>query len=285
MGGKKVISGENDLKSQNSILASEWNYKKNGIITPDKVALNSNKKVWWMCRKCGYEWEASPNNRNKGTGCPLCSNKVVVKGRNDLLTTNRELCDEWDYNNNSIKPDEVLAGSSKKVWWKCNKCNYGWQATIASRTGNGVGCPNCGKQKQLKSFHKTMIKTHELLFERRPDLEKEWDYSKNNIDPSSLLSGTNKKVWWKCKKCGHEWEATVHSRALAHVGCPLCANKTVKEGINDFSSEHPELLAEWSYEKNDISPNEVVSKSSRKVWWKCKFCGYEWKTQISHRVN
>ncbi|MCR5092014.1 MAG: zinc-ribbon domain-containing protein [Bacilli bacterium] len=40
--------------------------------------------------------------------------------------------------------------------------------------------------------------------------------------PSEVSGGTNKKYWWKCKVCGHEWECVVASRTKRHSDCPIC---------------------------------------------------------------
>ena len=70
------------LVSENRALVSEWNYKKNTGIHPRDFSCGSNKKVWWICDK-GHEWEASVISRNRGTSCPFCSNRRVLKGFND----------------------------------------------------------------------------------------------------------------------------------------------------------------------------------------------------------
>ena len=31
--------------------AKEWNYEKNGRLKPENFTANSNKKVWWKCKK------------------------------------------------------------------------------------------------------------------------------------------------------------------------------------------------------------------------------------------
>ena len=65
--------------------------------------------------------------------------KLVV-GKNDLATLHPEIAaeaDGWD-------PASVLAGTHKKMRWKCKE-GHTWNATIASRTSNGVGCPNCAE--------------------------------------------------------------------------------------------------------------------------------------------
>ena len=138
---KSVLEGYNDLKTVNPSLANEWNYEKNNGLTPTNVLPNSNKKVWWICKK-GHEWEATINHRNNGRNCPYCVGKKVINGETDLLTTNPTLANEWNYEkNNSLLPTDVSQGSDKKVWWKCEK-GHEWQATIYSRS-NGIGCPIC----------------------------------------------------------------------------------------------------------------------------------------------
>ena len=78
--GKKVLKGFNDLQTVNPSLASEWNYEKNGDLTPENVTPNSNKSVWWKCHLCNHEWRTSVSNRNnQNTGCPKCVKKRVAK--------------------------------------------------------------------------------------------------------------------------------------------------------------------------------------------------------------
>ena len=143
--GKKVLKGFNDLQTVNPILANEWNYEKNNGLTPVDVSPNSNKKVWWKCSK-DHEWQALIYHRNKGVGCPYCSNKKVLLGYNDLVTTNPELAIEWHPTRNEpLSPTMVTSGSHKKVWWKCSK-GHEWQATIDNRN-RGNRCPQCARQK------------------------------------------------------------------------------------------------------------------------------------------
>ncbi len=152
--GKKVLKGVNDLVTINPYLAKEWNYDKNGNLKPKDVTVNSGKKVWWMCSK-GHEWQAIIANRNKGIGCPICSGYQVLKGYNDLATTNSKLAKEWNYEKNgNLKPEIVTAGSNKKVWWKCAK-GHEWQASIASRNF-GRDCPICTSERNT-SFPEYVI--------------------------------------------------------------------------------------------------------------------------------
>jgi hypothetical protein len=71
--GKRILIGFNDLQSKNPQLAAEWHPTKNGELTPKDVLAGSDKKYWWKCGRCGYEWQNSVNKRNRGTGnCPHC---------------------------------------------------------------------------------------------------------------------------------------------------------------------------------------------------------------------
>ena len=44
--------------------------------------------------------------------------------------------------NNKLIPRDVMYGSSEKVWCKCSKCGYEWEAAIGERN-NGRGCYQC----------------------------------------------------------------------------------------------------------------------------------------------
>jgi len=83
----------------NPVLIAEWNYEKNIDISPAKLTLGSNKKIWWKCPH-GHEWQARIDSRNRGNGCPLCSGRYSVIGENDLQTINPELAREWNYEKN-----------------------------------------------------------------------------------------------------------------------------------------------------------------------------------------
>ena len=104
-------------------LAKEWHPIKNGDLTPNDITAGKFKPVWWLCPKCGYEWQASPNNRKRGIGCPCCSGRVPKTGVNDLETLYPELLKEWNYERNSsnnLFPSQLLPKSGKKAWWKCS---------------------------------------------------------------------------------------------------------------------------------------------------------------------
>lgn len=119
--------------------------------------------------------------------------------------------------------------------------------------------------------------------ETHPDLAAEWHPTKNGeLKPSDVTAGTNAKVWWKAA-CGHEWDAVLANRARNGVGCPFCSNQRVMPGFNDLLSQAPEVAAQWDSEKNDVGPDEVTRKSTKKAHWLCEL-GHSWEAQISSRT-
>jgi len=55
-------------------------------------------------------------------------------------------------------------------------------------------------------------------------------------------------------------------------------------GVNDLATVNPELAKEWDYEKNEKTPQDYMSGSGVKVWWRCKE-NHEWKATIVNRVK
>lgn len=263
-------------------MLKEWDYEKN-TVSPDKVSCGSNKKVWWKCQKCGNSWQAAPYTRtNLGSGCPYCFGRLPIKGKTDLASQKPELLKDWDYEKNAISPDGICCGSEKKVWWKCHICGYEWQASPSLRNAGG-GCTKCLRKKAGKKKSLEAAKTNSLS-EKYPQISEEWDYEKNDTSPDKVSCGSNKRVWWICHKCGYGWQATPNTRTSG-CGCPCCAGRVVVPGINDLASKKPELLKDWNYEKNTVSPKEVTCGSHKKVWWKCHKCGYEWQTTPHNRTG
>lgn len=70
----KVVSENNRLSTLYPEISLEWHPSLNKDVTPDNVSYGSEKRFWWLCSKCSFEWEATPNNRtNMESGCPRCS--------------------------------------------------------------------------------------------------------------------------------------------------------------------------------------------------------------------
>lgn len=265
------VTSQHNLSAVNPKLAQEWHPSQNGKLTPKDVTPGSNKKVWWKCTK-GHEWRASIANRNKGRGCPYCCGKKICKD-NCLATVNRRLAKDWHPSKNyDLTPQDVTPGSNKKAWWQCAK-GHEWQAIVASRR-NGVGCPYCSGRR---------ARNDNCLQTLNPGLAKEWHPTKNDaLTPKDVSLGAHKRVWWKCAK-GHEWPAVVKNRSKGR-SCPICSGKRPHTD-NCLQTLNPLLAKEWHSTKNEgLTPVDVTSGSSKKIWWICKR-GHEWQAIVSSRSS
>lgn len=209
---KRIVKGLNDFGTEHPELLSEWDGEKNAL-SPFDVSSGSKKKVWWKCSS-GHSWEASIYSRvSLHTGCPFCAHQKT-DGSNSFGALFPTLLEEWDEENNQVDPFKVLPGSNKKYHWICKKCGYRFVQALSARTMAHKGCPLCA--------HQVLVPGINDLATQYPEVAAEWDYDKNLLRPNQVSGGTNKKYWWKCKSCGHEWEAVVASRTKLGRGCPLC---------------------------------------------------------------
>ncbi len=262
--GCYAIKGENDLHTLNPKLSEEWNFEKNGELTPMDVLPNSHKKVWWICSK-RHEWQASIKDRNNGNGCPYCSGRRVVKGETDLQTVNPDLAREWDFEkNDGLTPIDLSCYSDKKVWWKCGK-GHEYQATISNRT-IGRGCPYCSNRMVLQGYND--------LQTINPILASEWNYEKNDeLTPTKVVSNSNKKVWWKCKK-EHEWMATIRDRNYG-TGCPICQSErrtsfpeyAIIFYLEKYGVKTIHLCKEYGYELDVYIPTKKIAIEYDGYFW------------------
>ena len=102
-----------------------------------------------------------------------------------------------------------------------------------------------------------------------PDIAAEAD----GWDPTEFKKGSNKRLPWKCKKCGHEWEAMPNARTRPNAtGCPKCAGNlplTLQQCRDHAKSKGGSCLS------------TEYSNSKELMTWKC-FCSYEWEAYANN---
>lgn len=96
-------------------LLTQWHSEKNLPLSPETISFGSSKKVWWQCNK-GHEWQAVVFSRTGDkSGCPVCKNRIIVKGQDDLAAVYPEIAEQWHPTKNAaLKPADVFAGTRKK---------------------------------------------------------------------------------------------------------------------------------------------------------------------------
>lgn len=115
----------------------------NGLLIKEETKLYNNTTIAYKykCVKCGYEDVKSKSNLIKGKGCPVCSNKIIIKGYNDLSTTHPYVM------KNIVNPDEAYShsyGSHFSILTKCEICGNERRILIPNFLKYGVMCNKCG---------------------------------------------------------------------------------------------------------------------------------------------
>jgi hypothetical protein len=250
---RKVLRGFNDLATTHPEIAKE------ALFDPKEFTYGSGAKLDWRCPD-GHVYSAKPNSRTSGAGrgCPVCANKRVLAGQNDLATTHPEIASQM-----SGDATTVTAGSHERVWWT-GSCGHEWEALIRERVA-GTNCPFCAGKKVLSGFNDLATIDPELASEAL-------------FDPRSVTANSAKKLPWRCS-LGHEWESTVANRKGNKSGCPVCAGKRVVVGFNDLATTHPRIAAEATFDATTI----VANHASRKLW-RCDL-GHEWFATPNTRTS
>lgn len=224
-------------------LRSEFRHvlQKDGTIDKktnfQNITTFSNKRVVWKCprklcdKNCDHIYTAKLSGRTAGkTGCPFCApNPLKICPCNSLESLRHDLAQEWHPKKNFFKASDVSPQSNKKIWWKCQKgqCDHHeWQSTPSTRVSMKQGCPFCAKQRVCQCYNLTT---------KFPNIVKEWDHKKNSKLRNPELFGphSNKKVWWKCSKCQHSWQARINNRTSLKRGCPICHESKLEKQMNE----------------------------------------------------
>ena len=263
--------GVNDLATTHPELAAEWDYERNGDLTPEMVHSGMHTTVWWESH--GHYWPQSLVSRKTGRACTVCTGHYVNVGINDLASQRPDIASQWhSTHNGDLTPEMVTVKSNKDVWWFHD--NHEWHADVWSRTSRGYNCSICSGQ-QIQIGVNDLATTH-------PDLASQWHPTKNTLTPQEVTHGSHEDVWWLDH--GHEWHAVVQDRTSGR-GCAVCSGRQIQLGVNDFASQFPDLAQEWDYEKNyPLTPEMVTRGYDKHVWWLCIY-NHSWPTYIYNRIG
>lgn len=273
----QLLTGANDLKTLYPEIAELYDCERNEN-TPDHVIANeSDNSVWWICKDDAthhYQRAVNAQVRNGGN-CPICENRVLQKGVNDLETAYPWITNLWDYDKNDQGPSEYSMVSHSTAFFKCGK-GHTYNARIMMQIEHGDSCLVCENAVLQKGVNSAADLYPADIFD-------EW--SANNESRPAEILGTLKKLFlWKCKECGHEYHMAFNDRTPEGNDCPYCNNRLLYKGMNDFATVHPELVDEYSH-NNDLQPDEIVATRTQSVMWICPVCGGEYAYPLNRRVK
>ena len=129
--------------------------------------------------------------------------------------------------NYPLTPGDLRAGSFDKVWWK-DSCGHSYQSQVVSHVAQDQGCPEkeCIKNR-IYDKREIVNKLSDY-----PEQVAQFDFEQNApLTPDRISAGSQKKVWWIGRPCGHSYYSKVADHVVRDQGCSErdCLQKRIKE--------------------------------------------------------
>lgn len=282
----KVEPMPEPLARTHPALAAQWHPTRNGALTPEQLVAGSKRPVWWRCPAGpDHEWLASVVNRtHRRSGCPFCAG-LRVSVTNALAHRYPALAAEWHPTlNGTLTPDQVVAKSSRPVWWRCRQDPaHVWPSSPNQRTSHAWrgGCPFCAKRRATGMD----FQAYGAYF---PTMAAHWHPTWNGarpLDPRTLPPDA--VAWWRCPIHPAEpWQAPVAGWSRSPGGCSFCVAVPVR-ARRSLAARFPALAAEWHPTRNGrLQPTDVAAAAGKRVWWRCAaHLAHEWAAGVASRTR
>lgn len=139
---------------------------------------HTEKSYRYECLKCGYIGEMYEYQIAGNVGCQACANRIIVKGLNDIATTNPEYLKYFVDINDAYKYSK---SANKNIKVKCPDCGHKKTMSINSLTNTGFSCNRCSDGiKYPEKFFTNLLDQLNVNFETRKRFKwsngKEYDF-------------------------------------------------------------------------------------------------------------
>lgn len=163
--GRIIVAGSTDLATTHPELAAQL--QDPSLAT--RIGKGHDGHVEWVCSADpNHIWTSSPTNRVKGVGCPICANKLILPGDNDLATTHPELAARL---RDPADAKTVSIGTKTKLRWLCPVDeNHEWlMAPSRFLSPQPGGCTECSKngrssaEAELFGIIRALLPGHDII--------------------------------------------------------------------------------------------------------------------------
>lgn len=274
--GRIIIAGVNDIGTTDPGIAAELDAELNGGLTARHISASSKQTYIWRCPAKNHPYPATASNRTKAKSkCPVCLNRLIVPGINDLATTHSHVVAEFHPTELvRVSPTKLGSSSETLVDFVCPN-EHAYRMRIYDRV-RAAGCPECTRNANAAS-DENLVVTH-------PNVAAEWHPSANGeLRPEHFTHGSNEEVIWLCSK-GHDYPQRIDRRAAGYQ-CSVCSRRRLVAGINDVATEHPVLVKEWHPYLNYPKVPDEIFPGTEKYYWKCQAAGHKTHQSIPHRLK
>ena len=156
-----------------------------GSVVNDLLLLSSYhtkyKYYHYRCLRDGYEGDIREDHLVKNHGCPVCANKVVLAGWNDIATTNPNIAKLFYNKDDALKYTEH---SGKLVYFKCPRCGNTIHACIKDVVHRGLSCKKCGDGISYPNkFVYNFVEQLSILYQSKG---KQFEFTSEKVFPWSV---------------------------------------------------------------------------------------------------
>lgn len=145
-----------------------------------KIQNISSGQKYYFVGDCGHEFLSLPCNafRTGNLGCPYCFGKRVLKGFNDMWTTDPNLASHLANVEDGFK---YTANTNKKLLWLCKDCGKEFYMLLSKLRNRLNKCPYCSGNKSYgEKFLSNLLDQLYIPFETHIKFEwsdnKEYDF-------------------------------------------------------------------------------------------------------------
>jgi hypothetical protein len=271
------------------------------------------RKPYTRCKKCRLKHNKQEKEKYvkrtcsqrklcKDSNCKKCFEKSFAN-YNGKTSNDKFKRDCWHpTKNGGVIPGHVFRSTGKKYWFICDICNHDFDISPNNLTNKNRWCPYCCIptqklcqdrnceycfKKSLASFEgKTTSDTLKINC---------WHPVRNgDLTPRDITLCSNKKYWFHCNECEHDFDIMPTSITRKGNWCIYCAGQKLC-GDEDCNSCFEKSLASfdgltindirkmdcWHLNKNTISPNCISKHSENICWFHCDVCFHDFPTKPS----
>jgi very-short-patch-repair endonuclease len=295
-----------------------WHPTKNGELTPRQVTKCSGKKYWFQCDVCNHDFDSVISQCIKeNRWCSYCANQ--------------KLCDEdecsYCFNKSFASYNEKTVNGKLKVdcWHHTKNGELNTKTILLNNLIKNIGfnvmyvimilivslyqcikenrwCPYCANQKLCDEdkcnhcFNKSFA-SYDGKTENGKLKVDCWHHTKNGeLTPRDVTKGTDKKCWFQCDVCNHDFDSRIASVSGSNNGwCPYCKNKKLCDedecshcfnksfASYDKKTVNGKLKVDcWHHTKNgELTPRDVTKGTDKKCWFQCDVCNHDFDSRIA----
>ncbi len=187
---------------------------------------------------------------------------------------------EWS-TKNSKKPAEVHLNSNKKFWFDCKTCGHELELLLRN-INSGGWCAYCNRGKLCNSEECIFCFSRSLASHPMGQM---WS-NRNRLSAREVSRGNDKKFWFCCTTCKHEYDSVPYSMTEERSYCPYCTHQKLCEEDCKMCYEmscasHERMSAEWSA-TNPKTPRQVFLQSNHKYGFDCRECHHSFQINPNH---